>query len=63
MKDAEKEKVISDMKAQMEEMRRKMEQGSQQLQGEVHELDLEATLRAAFPHDVIEPVGKRQTRR
>ncbi|MGB9166902.1 MAG: DUF2130 domain-containing protein, partial [Rhodomicrobium sp.] len=34
------------------------EQGSQQLQGEVQELQLEALLRASFPHDTITPVPK-----
>jgi hypothetical protein len=58
LKLAEKEKVISDMKRQVEELRRKSEQGSQQLQGEVQELELEAMLRAAFPADLIEPVPK-----
>jgi len=58
LKLAEKDKVISDMKGQVEELRRKAEQGSQQLQGEVLELELEAALRAAFPGDLIEPVPK-----
>ncbi len=58
MKVAEREKTISDMQKQIEELRRKAEQGSQQLQGEVLELALESTLRGAFPLDLIEPVGK-----
>lgn len=58
LKLAEKEKVISDMKRQVEELRRKSEQGSQQLQGEVQELELESMLRSAFPADVIEPEAK-----
>lgn len=58
LKLAEKEKVISDMKKQVEELRRKSEQTSQQLQGEVLELELEAMLRTAFPADQIEPVPK-----
>jgi hypothetical protein len=58
LKIAEKDKVISDMQRQVEELRRKSEQGSQQLQGEVLELELEAMLRAAFPGDLIEPVPK-----
>lgn len=37
-----------------------MEQGSQQLQGEVQELELESILRAKFPRDTIEPVPKGQ---
>ena len=58
LKLAEKEKVISDMKKQVEELRRKSEQSSQQLQGEVLELELEAMLRSAFPADLVEPVPK-----
>lgn len=41
-----------------DEMRRKAEQGSMQLQGEVQELMLEAMLRQRFPFDLIEEVGK-----
>src|SRR5208283_117306 len=37
---------------------RKAEQGSQQLQGEVQELELESLLRAKFPQDTIDPVPK-----
>lgn len=55
---AEKDKLLADMRKQVEELRRKSEQGSQQLQGEVQELELESMLRAAFPGDLIEPVPK-----
>jgi hypothetical protein len=41
-----------------EEMRRKAEQGSMQLQGEVQELMLESMLRQNFPFDIIEEIGK-----
>lgn len=41
-----------------DEMKRKAEQGSMQLQGEVQELMLEAMLRQRFPFDLIEEVGK-----
>ncbi|OGD81384.1 hypothetical protein A2572_01115 [Candidatus Collierbacteria bacterium RIFOXYD1_FULL_40_9] len=58
MKDLEKEKMINDLKKSLEEAQIKASQGSQQLQGEVAELDLEETLRHSFPHDLIEPVGK-----
>jgi hypothetical protein len=58
LKVAEKEQQIASMQRQIEELKRKAEQGSQQLQGEVLELELEATLRAHFPLDAIEPVGK-----
>ncbi len=54
----ERQETIASMKRQIEELRRKAEQGSQQLQGEVLELELEATLRARFPQDSIEPVPK-----
>ena len=42
----------------IDELKRHAEQGSQQLQGEALETSLEDTLRAAFPHDRIEPVPK-----
>lgn len=58
LKMAEKDKLIADAQRQVEDMRRKMEQGSQQLQGEVQELELEAILRGKFPRDAIEPVPK-----
>jgi hypothetical protein len=58
LKLAEKDKLLADMRKQVEELRRKGEQGSQQLQGEVQELMLEAMLRTAFPGDLIEPVPK-----
>jgi len=55
---AEREETIASMQRTVEELRRKAEQGSQQLQGEVQELALETALRTAFPADSIEPVGK-----
>lgn len=58
LKVAEKDKVIDDLKKQMEEMRRKADQGSQQSQGEVFELQFEQLLRTEFPLDEILPVGK-----
>jgi len=58
LKEMEREKVISDLKKSLEEAQRKASQGSQQTQGEVLELDLENTLRVAFPNDQIEPVEK-----
>lgn len=54
----EKEQVISSMQRQIEELKRKAEQGSQQLQGEVQELELETLLRVKFPKDTVEPVPK-----
>lgn len=58
LKALEKDKKISDMTTQIEELKRKAEQGSMQTQGEVVELELEEILRATFPLDDIEPVGK-----
>lgn len=58
LKEMEKDKIISDLKKSLEDAQRKATQGSQQLQGEVAELDLEATLKNTFPHDVIEPIAK-----
>jgi len=42
----------------MEEAQRKGKQGSQQLQGEVLELDLEEKLKTAFPNDEFVPIPK-----
>lgn len=58
LKDLEKEKIIHDLTKALEDAQRKAHQSSQQLQGEVLELDLEGTIRASFPQDAIEPVGK-----
>lgn len=54
----EKDKKISDMQKALEEAQKKGKQGSQQLQGEVLELNLEAQLAAFFPEDEILPVPK-----
>lgn len=58
LKVAEKEQTIASMGRQIEDLKRKAEQGSQQLQGEVQELELETLLRARFPFDAIDPVPK-----
>jgi hypothetical protein len=58
LKVSEKEQTISSMQKQIEELKRKSEQGSQQLQGEVLELQLESMLQVKFPRDLIEPVPK-----
>jgi hypothetical protein len=60
LKVAEKEQAIAGMKRQIEDLKRKAEQGSQQIQGEVLELDLELQLKAKFPRDILEPVPKGQ---
>src|SRR5262249_1627549 len=48
---AEKEVQIAGMSRQIEELRRRADQGSQQLQGETLELELEALLRNHFARD------------
>lgn len=58
LKVAEREQQIASMQRQIEDLKRKAEQGSQQLQGEVLEVELEAALRGHFPLDAIEPVAK-----
>jgi len=54
----ELEKQLDDQKKLAEEMKRRAEQGSMQLQGEAQELLLEEILRQSFPHDEITEVGK-----
>ncbi|HUY33177.1 MAG TPA: DUF2130 domain-containing protein [Pirellulales bacterium] len=58
LKDAEKDKLINDLRVQLEDMQRRAEQGSQQLQGEVLEIALENLLCQHFPFDEIIPVPK-----
>jgi hypothetical protein len=54
----ERDELIGSLSRQVEEMRRKAEQGSMQMQGEVQELAVEEILRSMFPVDLIEEVGK-----
>lgn len=58
LREAELKKKISDAQKANEELTRKLEQGSQQLQGEVLELELESLLGQSYPFDDIEPVKK-----
>ena len=58
LKIAEKDKTITDLQVKLQDALRKAEQGSQQLQGEIQELEIEALLRAKFPRDTIDPVPK-----
>lgn len=53
-----KEEQIASMQRKIEELQKKAEQGSQQLQGEAFELELEGTLKQHFPSDNIQPVAK-----
>jgi len=56
LKDRERDKIESDLKKRVADLQQKLEQGSQQLQGEVAELELEDVLRMAFPLDDIRPI-------
>ncbi len=58
LKVKELEKQLEDQRKLAEEMRRKAEQGSMQMQGEVQELLLEELLKTSFPFDQISEVGK-----
>lgn len=52
------EKKLEDQKNLINEMKRKAEQGSMQLQGEIQELELEEILRRAFVYDNVEEIKK-----
>ncbi len=54
----ELKKQLDDTKKALEDAQRKAAQKSQQLQGEVLELELEEILRLAFPHDEVQAIGK-----
>ncbi|HYD35732.1 MAG TPA: DUF2130 domain-containing protein [Vitreimonas sp.] len=58
LKMLEMQKQLNDALKANEDMRRKLQQGSQQTQGEVLELELENLLRTEFPMDEIQPVAK-----
>ncbi len=58
LKDKEKEEQLRQYKEQVLDLQRKLEQGSQQIQGEVLEVELENLLRQEYPHDEIKPVPK-----
>lgn len=55
---AELTKQLEDTKKALEDAQRKVSQKSQQLQGEVLELELEQMLKTTFPYDEIEPIAK-----
>ena len=58
IKDLEQKKKIEDLGKALEDARRKAEQSSMERQGEVLEIDLEQSLRVAFPIDIFEAVPK-----
>lgn len=55
---AQLKKQLTDATKAKDDLARKLEQGSQQTQGEVLELELEELLKSEFPHDEIVPVPK-----
>ncbi|MHC2390881.1 hypothetical protein ACVMFA_009476 [Bradyrhizobium liaoningense] len=55
---SQKDAQIDSLGRTVEELKRKLEQGSQQTQGEAFELELENLLRGKFPLDLVEPVAK-----
>lgn len=55
---AELKKQLQDQINMTEEMKKRQEQGSMQLQGEVQELAIEDYLRSSFVYDVVDEVGK-----
>ena len=54
----EKDNLLQSMQDKVRELQQKLEQGSQQTQGETLELDIEAQLRQRFPRDEFAEVGK-----
>lgn len=58
LREKDKDQMIESLKKSLDEAQRKANQGSQQMQGEVLELELEELLRKTFPLDEILPVGK-----
>ena len=58
LREAEKDKRLQDALKVNEDLRRKLQQGSQQAQGEVLELELETLLANTFPFNSVSPVPK-----
>ena len=58
LRDAEKERQLADLRRQIEELRRKAGQGSQQLQGEAGEWQLESVLRDTCRTDDIGAISQ-----
>ena len=54
----ERDQTIAGLQVKIEELAHKADVTSQQLAGEVQELDLEAQLRAKFPYDVLSEIAK-----
>lgn len=56
LKMAEKDKQMDQLRRALEDAKRKSDQGSMQIQGDVQEDDLKNMLKSAFPMDVIDDV-------
>jgi hypothetical protein len=54
----EKDRLIGELRQALEAARQKSEQGSQERQGEVLEIDVQAELEHRFPQDIVAPVPK-----
>lgn len=54
----ERELQLAGLRQQINDLKQRAEQGSQQLQGEAQERDLEEVLAQTFPLDRIEPIAK-----
>ena len=57
LKDAEKDKQLTGMRNQIDDLKKKAEQASQKTQGEVLEIELEQLLKEEFQFDEILPVS------
>src|SRR5207245_2922894 len=58
LREADQDKLVADLRKQIGELKRKSEQGSQQAQGEVLELEIEDLLRHHFAFDMIEAIPR-----
>lgn len=56
LRNREIQQINEGLKKQVQELKQKLEQGSQQLQGEALEVEIEEQLRNTFPFDLIIPV-------
>jgi len=61
LKIKEREKIIDDLRKELENLKRKTEQSSQQLQGEIQELEIKRLLENLYPEDDIIEIKKGQT--
>lgn len=57
LKDSQRNEHVRKLTTQIDELKRRAEQGSQQAQGDAAEVQLEDTLRSAFPLDTLQPVN------